>query len=64
VRADFIDHKASPLAKNRQVAQFINRSGRCRIERPSTLTLLPAFAFFLFFRRLLINDIATTGLKE
>jgi multiple sugar transport system permease protein len=29
----------------------------------STLTLLPVFAFFLFFQRLLIDGIATTGLK-
>ena len=29
----------------------------------STLTLLPIFAFFLFFQRLLIEGIATTGLK-
>jgi multiple sugar transport system permease protein len=29
----------------------------------STLTLLPVFAFFLAFQRLLINGIATTGLK-
>jgi pectin-derived oligosaccharide transport system permease protein len=29
----------------------------------STLTLLPVFAFFLSFQRLLINGIATTGLK-
>ena len=29
----------------------------------STLTLLPVFAFFLFFQRLLIEGIATTGLK-
>jgi multiple sugar transport system permease protein len=29
----------------------------------STLTLLPIFAFFLFFQRLLIDGIATTGLK-
>ena len=29
----------------------------------STLTLLPLFVFFLFFQRLLIDGIATTGLK-
>jgi multiple sugar transport system permease protein len=29
----------------------------------STLTLLPVFGFFLFFQRLLIEGIATTGLK-
>ena len=29
----------------------------------STLTLLPVFAFFLFFQRLLIEGIATTGLR-
>ena len=29
----------------------------------STLTLLPVFAFFVFFQRLLIQGIATTGLK-
>jgi multiple sugar transport system permease protein len=29
----------------------------------STLTLLPLFALFLFFQRLLIDGIATTGLK-
>jgi multiple sugar transport system permease protein len=29
----------------------------------STLTLLPLFVFFLLFQRLLINGIATTGLK-
>jgi multiple sugar transport system permease protein len=29
----------------------------------STLTLLPILAFFLFFQRLLIEGIATTGLK-
>ena len=29
----------------------------------STLTLLPVFGFFLFFQRLLIDGISTTGLK-
>jgi multiple sugar transport system permease protein len=29
----------------------------------STVTLLPVFAFFVFFQRLLIQGIATTGLK-
>ena len=29
----------------------------------SVLTLLPVFAFFLFFQRLLIEGIATTGLR-
>jgi multiple sugar transport system permease protein len=29
----------------------------------STLTLLPLFVFFLLFQRLLIDGIATTGLK-
>ncbi|HXA70167.1 MAG TPA: carbohydrate ABC transporter permease [Stellaceae bacterium] len=29
----------------------------------STVTLLPVFAFFVFFQRLLIQSIATTGLK-
>ncbi|MGO4725545.1 MULTISPECIES: carbohydrate ABC transporter permease [unclassified Inquilinus] len=30
----------------------------------SVLTLLPVFAFFLFFQRLLIEGVATTGLKR
>jgi len=29
----------------------------------STLTLLPLFVFFLLFQRLLLDGIATTGLK-
>jgi multiple sugar transport system permease protein len=29
----------------------------------STLSLVPVFLFFLFFQRLLIQGIATTGLK-
>ncbi len=29
----------------------------------SVLTLLPVFAFFVFFQRLLIQGISTTGLK-
>jgi multiple sugar transport system permease protein len=29
----------------------------------SSLSLLPVFLLFLFFQRLLINGIATTGLK-
>ena len=30
----------------------------------STLTLVPVFFFFLFFQRLLIEGIATTGMKR
>jgi multiple sugar transport system permease protein len=30
----------------------------------STLTLVPVFLFFLFFQRLLIDGIATTGMKR
>ena len=30
----------------------------------STLSLLPIFLFFLFFQRLLIDGIATTGMKR
>jgi multiple sugar transport system permease protein len=45
---------------------FIDSTGKSdwsALFAMSTLTLLPVFALFLFFQRLLIDGIATTGLK-
>jgi len=45
---------------------FVDSSGKSdwgALFAMSTVTLLPVFAFFVFFQRLLIQGIATTGLK-
>jgi multiple sugar transport system permease protein len=45
---------------------FVDSSGKSdwgALFAMSTLTLLPVFAFFVFFQRLLIQGIATTGLR-
>ena len=46
---------------------FVDSTGRIRLGglfAMSILSLVPIFVFFLFFQRLLIEGIATTGMKR
>ena len=59
----------SPSTMNfrmRTSASFVDSTGKSdwgALFAMSVVTLLPVFAFFLFFQRLLIEGIATTGLR-
>jgi multiple sugar transport system permease protein len=46
---------------------FVDSSGKSdfgALFAMSVLTLVPVFVFFIFFQRLLIEGIATTGMKR